>query len=385
MTDEKIYEEYVIAKALPDVRKRAAKMEECLQQVKDVALKTEMQRDLGIIYMTEPSVKNEQKAEAYFREAAKADDDIALQMVGIILFNRGDIKAFDFLQMAVELGNPYSAYIFWDNLNKFRADGSDQAKGLVNILERHVKDAVQNSKDALEYETNGAPQAALALLGLYGLGEKYGITQAMGREYLQQGAKMGNANAQYLLDNPQFQTPQGVANANGQALMDEAKEADKLASREVKSVRRARAGLRVATIVKIAILVAVAVVIFINRGAIVEAVSDFVGGIADILLYVVLGVIGVLAIIAYLTDGSIGGTNELADSVRETRKEYERKTSLANLPETIYDDSGVAYYRHYSSTDWVEYKSYDGDEVTIRTWNGGNTAYSTSGRNFHWY
>lgn len=205
MNTANLWNEYTDVKYSNDINKKINIMEKCAQQDEDKILARTAKRDLGLIYFQgDASVKNIDKARQYLKEG----DENRKQFYGILLYNEGIFGSFYYFREAMEFGNIHSAYMLYDNLHI--KNDSPMATKVIQTVEEQIRLLVDDCQWKIECCEDGdeAPQFALALVGLYDLGEKLGIERKKGEEYLKLALDKGNGYAQFMQQNPALMRPE---------------------------------------------------------------------------------------------------------------------------------------------------------------------------------
>jgi len=78
-------------------------------------------------------------------------------------------------------------------------------------IEAGVGEVARINREEKAEDENGSASLVLALIGLYGLGEKCGISPEQGEEYLQKSVQKGNGMAQAIDSSPELKHPATVA------------------------------------------------------------------------------------------------------------------------------------------------------------------------------
>lgn len=223
MSDEKLWKEYKNLQGQSDVSHIIRVLEKCIEESDDDALEYCANRDLGMLYAREDSgIQDTEKAEGYLFSAAldaitygyrrpEVYDELACQTLGQLLFSDGNPKAFYFLKEALKLGSIWAAYLLSRELNE-RTEDDSFSKAVKEDIRKEIGDLYTECKKAMESSESeaakrGIPQFALALIGLYQLGDGVGIDREQGMKYLKESRALGNGHAEDVLQYKELQNP----------------------------------------------------------------------------------------------------------------------------------------------------------------------------------
>lgn len=379
MSMEQLCKEYVQAKYEKDTRKRIAVLTRCAEQTEDADLANAAKRDLGMIYLQgDDSVKDEEKAARYLKEAADAGDELGKQFYGLLLYQHGEFEAFRYLREALELGNIYSAYVLHDNLHM--QDESAMARMMISVVETQIAELVDSCREKIKagQDADGAPQCALALVGLYDLGEKVGIDRNKGREYLDQAAKKGYHIALFMKENPVLMKPETMNQYQLPTEEELKKMDDQLLDAHLNARRKPRKKRRWPLI--LALIVVVAAVVYFCRKIIISAAISIFEAVAPILAIVFL--LG----ICYIAYGDEGGSaSGSGSSGPDPMQEYQNNRDCRRMPSCIYDSQSNRWDKVRAGADYAIYRNSDIGEDTINSCDiTSKYAYSYE-RQYHWY
>ena len=360
MSSEQLWKEYTDIKYSNNVNKKISVLTRCAEQKEDELLSRSAKRDLGLIYyQADDSIKDIDKAKKYLSEAADEGDENAKQFYGIILYNEGNFASFYYFCDAMELGNIHSAYLMYDNMHM--KEDNATAKRIKSTVEEQIEDLVDACKWKIEdgKDEDGAPQFALALVGLYDLGEKLGIDRKKGQEYLKLALEKGNSYAQFMQQNPVLMKPETM-NQYKPPTPKEMQKMDKTLAKAHLAEGKKRSGMKIKTKLIIALIIAVIAIVFFLREVLINAAVSFIGAITPILS------IGFLIVVAYIAYGDDKGTASSPTPDYDPMKEYKENMSFKNMPSHIYDDNNNRWDKMYTYDNCAVYQNFDLGETTIK-------------------
>lgn len=379
MSSESLWKQYVNTKYSNNIHDKINVLSKCAEQTEDALLSRSAKRDLGLIYFQgDEAVKDLKKARKYLSEAAEEGDENAKQFYGIMLYNEGNFASFYYFREAMELGNIHSAYMMFDNLHikeenaiatRIKSTVEEQIAYLVDTCQGKIEDG--NDED-------GMPQFALALVGLYDLGEKLGIDREKGREYLKLALEKGNANAQFMQQNPVLMKPETM-NQYKAPTVEEMQEMEEVLAKEhlAQGMPKRKGNIKIKLV--IALILVVAAVIYFFRELIVSTAVSFFGAIAPIASVVF------LLVVAYIAYGDEKGSDTSSGSEWNPMKEYNENRNCKNMPSCIYDSSNNRWDKVYAYENTAVYKNFDLGEVTITSCDISSKFAESYGGQFHWY
>lgn len=379
MSTTSLWNEYTDAKYSNDMNNKINVLKKCAQQDEDKLLARSAKRDLGLIYFQgDDSVKDMDKARQYLQEAAEEGDENGKQFYGILLYNEGNFASFYYFREAMELGNIHSAYMMYDNLH-IKEDNPIAAK-MIKTVEEQMKILVDNCQWKIENgdDEDGLPQFALALVGLYDLGEKLGIDRKKGEEYLNLALEKGNGYAQFMQQNPVLMKPETMQQYKPPTAEEMKKMEKMLAKERVSQYETETKGSGKNKRVLIILVVIAAVVILFGK-VLWNAAVAVVGALIPIVSVIF------LLVVAYIAYGDDKGSSKSSSSGWDPIKEYNDNKNFSNMPSCIYDSSNNQWTKLYAYENCAIYKNDDFGEVTIYHCDISSKYASGSGGSFHWY
>lgn len=305
------------------------------------------------------------------KEAAEAGDETAMQQYGILLYNEGNKASLYYFKDAMERGSIYSAYILYDTFHT--KDDSVLAKQVKEIIEQQMEYLVSTCQYEIEkgIDRDGRQQFALALVGLYDLGEKLGIDRKKGMEYYEAALEKGNQYAIFMQENPAFMDPEQM-----RAYTEQQKaqgNSDKAAVNETR--KSPEKGGKALWLLGLGVVIA----LFVFRKAIIGAAVSIWNACLPIICVVF------LLIIAYIAYGDEKGSSTSKEPEYDPVQEYKDNHDCRNMPSCIYDDSGNRWDKRHAYENTAVYDNFDMGEVTI-TYCDISSKYASGNRGkFHWY
>ena len=180
---------------------------ECFGQDEDKLTQRVAAHDLGHIFYTGSGVpEDKERGKKLMRVSAELGHPEAMNLYGQMLTHDGDTECISYFCMALEKAQFMAA----KNLNKllisFQKAGNTT---LCNAVEAGVAEVARIS---LEDKPNEQSEAylTLALIGLYGLGKKCGISVEQGEEYLQKAIEAGHPYAELINEDPKLKHPEAL-------------------------------------------------------------------------------------------------------------------------------------------------------------------------------
>lgn len=315
MKEEELWNAYRGLLGESDMSRAVTILQQCLEEGTDPALLYCAGRDLGMLYARDDSgIKDLEKAKQYLRQAAleaiihgyekpEIYDEIACQTLGQLLFAEGDLKAFYFQKEALKLGSLWAAWSFYREL-KERTDEDAFTRLVQENIQNEISSLCTECRDAiaegeLPAVKSGVPQFALAIVGLYRLGDKVGIDEKQGLEYLTQSRELGNKHAEDVFRFPDLQKPESFLLA-AEKLQKGCLEPEESLSQDQ---RRAKKGTK-RLLPAILLVLAAAVVLYLARDIIFSAVKGFLAALAGV------GSIIILVVCLYIYGEDGGGQSK---------------------------------------------------------------------------
>lgn len=201
MDIEQLWEQYLNKDNVSEIEQLDI-LFECAKQDEDTALKRVALYELGDIhYMGKGVEVDKESGKILMQQSADLGYGPAMNLYGQMLTYDGDLTSIEYFGKALLEGEILPA----KNLNEIyiacaKANNSyvceiidNEVKSVINICQEKIR----NAED--EY---GKPQLTLAIVGLYGIGKKFGIDQAAGQTYLQQAVDKKNVIASVIQKDP---------------------------------------------------------------------------------------------------------------------------------------------------------------------------------------
>ena len=293
MSDERLWKAYRGLRGQNDFAQAVRILLQCINEGTDSTLIYCANRDLGMLYAQEDTGRQDvQKAKKYLGDAAleailhgyeEPDiyDEISCQTMGQLLFAEGDAKSFYYLKEALKLGSLWAAWLLYRELHERTEEDGAFTEWIQESIRREISDLYVECTDAISEAKLpavelGVPQFALAMVGLYRLGDGVGIDEKQGMEYLKQAKALGNGHAEDVLRYRELQNPETFPNAveklqNGCLEPEEGTSAMGGAAKKRTNRKNSRL-----PIILLLICVA-AVLLFLARNLIFEAVKGLLG------------------------------------------------------------------------------------------------------------
>lgn len=376
MSDERLWNAYRGLKGQSNLTQAVRVLQQCIDEGTDSVLVYCANRDLGMLYAQEETgMQDVQKAKKYLGDAAleailhgyeKPDvyDEISCQTMGQLLFAEGDARGFYFLKEALKLGSLWAAWLLYQELHKRAEDDGftgwvqERVRKEISDLYAECTDAI--SEDELPAVKLGVPQFALAMVGLYRLGDGVGIDAKQGMEYLKQAKALGNGHAEDVLKYRELQEPETFLNAveklqNG-SLEPKEVSAGKAEEGENRKTKKRKSKLPI-----LLLLCVVAIVLFLGRNVIIDAVKGLFG------ILVGVGAVALLLVCLYIygEDGDSESTDSGWVKPEKTGFSFPRYLidNDGNTWELMNDSGDNATYQGFGSaagqTRWVHASEFD--------------------------
>ena len=170
---------------------------ECFKQEEDKVLRSQAACDLGEMYYTGAGVtKSVERGKQLMQLAADMGNGAAMNRYGEMLADENNIECITYFCMALDKADSKAA----QNLRTlYKAARNNGAEGLCDGIDAGVGEVARIQREERD-DSKGDASVVLALIGVFGLGEKCGITQEQGMELVKVAAEKGNGLAQYILD-----------------------------------------------------------------------------------------------------------------------------------------------------------------------------------------
>ena len=209
------WDKYQEASEATDTVAKLRGLTECITQTEDKVTRRIAAHDLGLaLYQGKDGFpQDKEKGKKLMELSAELGHGPAMNLYGQMLTHEGDLNAIAYFCMALNEGQIAAAKNLNEMYTAFKKSGSDQ---LCDVIESAVGEVVRLLKEDgdLDEDKNGSASLTMALIGLYGLGDKCGISVEQGEEYLQQSAAKGNGIADTIVRNPELKGPATVMSFN---------------------------------------------------------------------------------------------------------------------------------------------------------------------------
>lgn len=185
---------YRDAMQAPDARTRRKLFMECIMQNKEPELSCQASFDMGemLYFGTHGETQDKERGLTMIRSAVLKDHGDAMALYGRDLVQQGDRKGIDYLCMGLIKGVPAAGHCLQGVYRVAQAVGE---MDLYAYTEDSIDTLLSGQRSQEAGDSTGSVCLTLALIGLYGLGEKFGLSTAQGEEYLQKAAAKGHPMA----------------------------------------------------------------------------------------------------------------------------------------------------------------------------------------------
>lgn len=201
------WDKYQEATQATDTLTKLRGLTECITQSEDKSVKRLAAHDLGFaLYQGKDGFpQDKEKGKKLMEMSADLGYGPAMNLYGQMLTHEGDLNAIAYFCMALNEGQIPAAKNLNEMYTAFSKNGSPE---LCDIIDSAVGEVVRLLKEDgdLDEDENGSASLTMALIGLYGLGGKCGVSVADGEAYLQKSVEKGNGIAQTMARNPELKS-----------------------------------------------------------------------------------------------------------------------------------------------------------------------------------
>lgn len=199
-----LWDKYMQAKDSADVTAKLNVLAECLTQQEDKRLRMLAAMDLGEIYYLGKGVPVDKvRGKKWMKVSADLGCPEAMNLYGQMLTHEGDTESISYFCMALDEAQLAAAKNLNELLIAFLKKG---ATNLSNAIEAGVAEVARINREKLN-DKDGHPYLVLAMIGLYGLGQKCGISVSQGEEYLRKAVELGHPIAETISRHPDLKYP----------------------------------------------------------------------------------------------------------------------------------------------------------------------------------
>lgn len=199
------WEKYTKASNSEDAMTKLELLCECFAQKEDKLTRRLAAHDLGYMFYVGRGVPvNKERGKRLMKVSADLGHPAAMNLYGQMLTHDGDPESITYFFKALDKAH----FIAAKNLNRLLIS-SQEARNtkLCNRIEAGVAEVVRLNLDKGE---DREAYMTLALVGLYGLGQKCGISVAQGEEYLQKAIEAGHPYAERINRDSSLKYPQAL-------------------------------------------------------------------------------------------------------------------------------------------------------------------------------
>lgn len=376
--NKQMWEEYLDARYSDNISKKTRVLTKCMEQTEDPMLAASAKRDMGTIFLQQYQEQNEEesleKAKKYLKEAADAGDEIGNQLYGVLLFNEGNMEAFDYLAEALKLGNIYSAYVLQDNLHM--QEDFPLAMRIKVRIEQAVEEIVTEYEKLADQDAGA--EFVLALIGLYDLGERVGLDRKQGMDHLEKAVKRGHERAVMMKENPVLLKPETM-NQFEVPSAEELKEMDRRSLElEDPALPKRKKGIR-----KIVLLLLLVLVVCLFGKTIWSIATAAVTSVFHVLRPILS--IAFLLVVAYFAYGDENVSSKKPEDDWDPIKEYHDNHDCRKMPNYIYDSNQNGWSKVRASENFATYHNIDYGEDEITYCDIGCHRAVGSRGDYHWY
>lgn len=200
-----IWDRYMESTTTENTIEKIKILMECFKQDEDKIAQRVAAHDLGHIFYTGSGVpEDKERGKKLMKVSAELGHPEAMNLYGQMLTHDGNTECISYFCMALEKAQITAAKNLNTLLISFQKAGNTT---LCNAVEAGVAEVARIS---LEDKADNLSEAylTLALIGLYGLGVKCGISVEQGEAYLQKAAEAGHPYAEIIGQDPNLKYPQ---------------------------------------------------------------------------------------------------------------------------------------------------------------------------------
>lgn len=201
------WDKYMEARDASDITTKLKLLTECFGQSEDALTRRVAAHDLGnIFYLGQGVPVDKARGKQLMKVSADLGHPEAMNLYGQILTHEGDTESISYFCMALDKAQILAAKNLNQLLIAFQKAGNTQ---LCNAVEAGVGEVIRiNQEDKADNQSEA--NLTLALVGLYGLGVKHGISVEQGEEYMRKAIELGNPIAKIINDDPSLKHPQSL-------------------------------------------------------------------------------------------------------------------------------------------------------------------------------
>ena len=208
------WDRYMEASEAPDTVTKLKILAECVAQSEDELTRRVAAHDLGNIYYLGKGVPvDKERGKKWMKLSADLGHPEAMNLYGQALTHDGDTDCITYFCMALNEAQVMAAKNLNELLTACRRGGN---YNICNAIEAGVGEVARLNLDNARGNDSKAC-LVLALIGLYELGSKCGISTYQGEEYLRKSVDLGHPIAKIISQDPNLKRPASRSYGNLQS------------------------------------------------------------------------------------------------------------------------------------------------------------------------